>query len=67
MANPNPNLENLKPFPTKGCEPLASKQIQVRLPQSVDAAIREAKGKGLTDWVRQTLIQAAIAEGLVKE
>jgi hypothetical protein len=42
-------------------EPLASKQAQVRLPLSVDAAI-SALGKQKTAWLRRVITEAAERE-----
>jgi hypothetical protein len=42
---------------------LASKQVQIRLPEQVDAVVR-----GLPDsaeWLRNAIIQAAKADGLI--
>jgi len=46
-------------------EPLAEKQLQIRVGATVDAAIRALPNK--TAWLRRVITEAAIAEGLVKE
>ena len=44
--------------------PLASKAIAVKLPAEVDRALREL-GKQKAAWLRETICQAAIKEGLI--
>jgi hypothetical protein len=43
-------------------EPISKRQIGVRLPESMDSAVRELAGDDLSNWVRQ-----AIAEKLERE
>jgi hypothetical protein len=43
--------------------PLAAKQIQVRLPEEVDAIVRNLPNSA--EWLRTAIIEAAKAEGLV--
>ncbi len=38
-------------------EPLAKRTIGVRLPESVDAEMREEIGDELSDWVRQAILE----------
>lgn len=45
-----------------GTEPMAKKVIGVRLPVSMDAAVRELAGDDLSQWIRE-----AIAEKLARE
>lgn len=61
MSNPKPKLENLTPFPRVGSEPLAEKQVQVRLPVSIDAAVQEL-GNKKTEWLRRVITEAAKRE-----
>lgn len=49
-------------FQVQGSEPVAKKPLTVKLPVSMDAAVREIAGENLADWVRD-----AIAEKLAKE
>lgn len=60
MSNPNPNQKTR--FKQAGREPLSRKAIGVRLPVSIDTALRELAGDELSEWIRQ-----AIAEKLERE
>lgn len=44
-------------FTVQGKEPLAKRTIGVRLPESVDAEMREEIGDELSDWVRQAILE----------
>lgn len=58
MPNPNPPLNNLKPFKPKGQRPMAKAALCVRLPVEIDNAIRSL-GNRRTEWLRQVIIEAA--------
>lgn len=62
MANPSPvQNERLKAKQFKrlnpDSEPLASKQIQVRLPESIDVVVRALPDKA--SWLRRVITDAA--------
>lgn len=44
-------------FTVKGKEPLSKRTITLRLPESVDAELRQEIGDGLSDWMRQVIIE----------
>jgi hypothetical protein len=44
-------------FTVQGKEPLAKRAIAVRLPESVDAELRKEIGDGLSEWMRQAIIE----------
>lgn len=49
-------------FEVKGAEPVAKKPLTVKLPISMDKAVRKVAGEDLSGWLRQ-----AIAEKLERE
>ncbi len=59
MANPNPKLENLKPFTTEK-EESCTAQMNVRVPPSLIAKIKQKEN--WQEFVRQTLQKALEAE-----
>ena len=59
MANPNPKLENLKPFTTER-EESCTAQMNVRVPPSLIAKIKQKEN--WQEFVRQTLKKALEAE-----
>ena len=59
MLNPK-SLENLKAMPRLGSEPLASKPLCVKVPQSVDDAIRSLDSP--SEWLRRVITDAAERE-----
>lgn len=59
MANPNPKLENLKPFTTDK-EESCTAQMNVRVPPSLIAKIKQKDN--WQEFVRQTLQKAVEAE-----
>lgn len=44
-------------FTVQGKEPLAKRAMAVRLPESVDAQMRQEIGEDLSDWLRQAIIE----------
>lgn len=65
MANPSPvQNERLRAKQFKrlnpDSEPLASRQIQVRLPESIDAIVRKVPDKAT--WLRRIITEAAKRE-----
>ncbi len=44
-------------FTVKGEEPLSKRTVTVRLPESIDAELRQEIGEGLSDWMRQAIIE----------
>lgn len=44
-------------FTVQGREPLAKRAVAVRLPESVDAELRQEIGEDLNDWLRQAIIE----------
>lgn len=65
MANPSPvqnerliakQFKRLNP----DSEPLASRQIQVRLPESIDVVVRKVPDKA--NWLRRVITEAAKRE-----
>lgn len=44
-------------FTVQGKEPLAKRAIAVRLPESVDAQLRQEIGEDLSNWLRQAIIE----------
>ena len=70
MAKGNPNPIQTEEFKASQLqraddttEPLANRQLQVRVGVSVDAAIRALPNKAA--WLRRVITEAAIAEGLM--
>lgn len=59
MANPNPKLENLKPFTTDR-EESCTAQMNIRVPPSLIAKIKQKDN--WQEFVRQTLTEALEAE-----
>jgi hypothetical protein len=66
MANPNPKTEQLTPFQrdNPNDEPLADKQIQVRLPVSLDAAVRKL-GRRKSQWLRKAIARQAQEDEMI--
>lgn len=44
-------------FTVQGREPLAKRAVAVRLPESVDAELRQEIGEDLNNWLRQAIIE----------
>ena len=44
-------------FRVKGSEPLAKRAISVRLPESLDAELRQTVGGDLSDWLRRVIAE----------
>lgn len=44
-------------FSVKGSEPLAKRAISVRLPESLDAELRQTVGGDLSDWLRRVIAE----------
>lgn len=44
-------------FTVRGTEPLAKRAVAVRLPESLDAELREYVGKDLSSWLREAIVQ----------
>lgn len=42
-------------FKVEGTEPLAKRAVSVRLPESVDAELRQMVGSDLSAWLRKTI------------
>lgn len=42
-------------FKTAGSEPLSKNALAVRLPESMDAAVRELAGDDLSGWLREAI------------
>ncbi|MDV2997543.1 MAG: hypothetical protein N4J56_007248 [Chroococcidiopsis sp. SAG 2025] len=49
-------------FQVQGTEPVAKKPLTVKLPVSMDAAVREIAGDRLADWVRDAIAQKLAQE-----
>lgn len=54
-------------FASPYSEPLAKKVIGVRLPQSMDAIVREVAGDDLSEWIREAIAARLRAEGLAEK
>ena len=44
-------------FAVKGKEPLSKRTVTLRLPESVDAEMRQEIGSELSEWMRQAIIE----------
>jgi hypothetical protein len=65
MAVKDKSLENLKPMPRLGAEPLAAKPLCVKVAKPVDEAVRSLDNPSA--WLREIITQAAIEQGLVAD
>jgi len=57
---PRGPLENLKPMPRLGSEPLASQPLCVKVPKEVDQAVRSLPN--YSSWLRRVISEAAAKE-----
>ncbi|MGB8699522.1 MAG: hypothetical protein WCD18_08910 [Thermosynechococcaceae cyanobacterium] len=68
MPNPNPRTDHpafiAAQFPKAGTERMARANIQVRLPESLDAIVRQLPNR--SEWIRKAITEAARKEGLLK-
>lgn len=62
---PRGPLENLKPMPRLGSEPLASQPLCVKVSKEVDAAVRSLNNP--SEWLRRVIIEAAQRELMVDQ
>jgi hypothetical protein len=62
MANPNPNLENLKALPRSdnSTTPLANEILGVRVSTDIDAVVRSLSNRSA--WLRRVITEAAQRE-----
>jgi hypothetical protein len=61
MSNPNPKVEQLKPYQSvAGKVQLAEQPLAVRVNEKVDALIRKLPNKA--EWMRRVLTEAAERE-----
>lgn len=65
MANPNPDLSNLKPFKSLDGGTGRSKQVSVRVPSDLATALEKVPQKQRTDWLRAAIAAKAESEGLI--
>jgi hypothetical protein len=65
MALNDKSLENLRPMPRLGAEPLAAKPLCVKVSKTVDAAVRSLDNPSA--WLREVITQAAIEQGLAAD